>query len=373
MSAVKKVLVVGGGIAGMALAAGLARIGIEVEVVERRNGEVHGSGLGFMPYAIRALGTIGLKDQVMSVGYASSKVHLCDAAGQILRTTVHGQVLDTDLPAEFLISRTSLATVLNSAVIERGAKIRYNLEVADLQNSPTSVSVKFSDGSEGEYDLLVGADGAHSKIRERYVHPNVAPTVLDSGSWRALLKYSDVLPIGHAFQGEGKMVYMYPTGDGQIYAGLSTNRAEARYDDKAGRIRLKELLGEFNAPQTNYFRDQVDAAKEVTYRSTSSLLVPRPWFVGRIVLIGDAAHTMPANLSGGGSMAVEDAAVLVDTITNGDDITSILQIFENRRYPRVKRVVEDSLMVRKNGTSIDVWGGESSVYRDITEWLMQPA
>ncbi|WP_214107718.1 FAD-dependent monooxygenase [Acrocarpospora catenulata] len=370
-----RVLVVGGGIAGLSLACGLASTGWSVRVVEIGNGSPGGSGLGFWPYAFRALETLGLREQVARIGFDNKVVHLCESDGTVVDITKNLHIQAADLPAEFIMARPALARVLREEAAARGVEVRYNLTFVDMVQSDDAVEVNFTDGSYGRFDFVVGADGTNSAVRRQYIDPHLRGETADGGFFRTLLPASELIGHGYAFRGDDGIVYMYPAGSGYVYAGIYVGKSRGRLETTAAREEAVAVLGRYSAPQTEHMRALVaDPAVPMNYREVQCYVVANP-HRGRLLLVGDAAHAMPPNLSGGGGMAIEDAAVLTEMLAHAttEDLPELLGAYTHRRLPRVERVVNDSWTVYCQGPSLDIWSGQSQIYVDAFDWLARAA
>ncbi len=369
----KSVLVVGGGIAGLSVACGLSQHGWTVRVIEIGNGSVAGSGLGFWPYAFRALETLGLREQVGAIGFDNKIVNLCRADGSLIGVTENLRIEDTELPAEFIMARPVLAQVLTKVALSRGVRLDRELTFMRIDDRVDSVEVEFSDGTREEFDAVIGADGVNSEVRRRYIDPNIEGETANGGFFRTLLPATEIVEHGYAFLDDGDLVYIYPAGSGLIYAGIYVRSSRGYLDSSATRAEALRILGRFSASQTEYMRELLEKPPTpVTYREVQRYIVEQP-HRGRIVLIGDAAHSMPPNLSGGGGMAVEDAAVLTEMLGTADDVTATLEAYADRRRARVERVVNDSWAVFRAGPGLDIWSGQSQVYLEAFDWLARVA
>jgi 2-polyprenyl-6-methoxyphenol hydroxylase-like FAD-dependent oxidoreductase len=105
---------------------------------------------------------------------------------------------------------------------------------------------------------------------------------------------------------------------------------------------LRGLLADFPAPALQAIRDQIGPDSQIVYRPLEGLLMPRPWFSGRVVLIGDTVHATTPHLASGACIGIEDALVLADELAAGASVGAALQAFQTRRWERCRMVVENS-------------------------------
>ena len=165
MATVKNVLIVGGGIGGLSAGIALRRAGAHVDLAELNPAyNVYGVGIIQTSNALRALDSLGLADACMERGSPYGKVKMCSASGHMF--TEIGTPPMGRLPVHNGISRRILHDVLHECAQAHGVAFRMGLTVSAIENTDEDVSVTFSDGSTGRYDLLVGADGAKSLPRE---------------------------------------------------------------------------------------------------------------------------------------------------------------------------------------------------------------
>src|SRR5262245_49027050 len=168
MAAVGNVLIVGGGIAGMALAIGLKRSGIEAEIVEiNPQWSVPGVGITLQGSALRALKAIGLLDQCVQRGFGYSHFKACDADGNVTGTVELPRLIGPDYPATIGIMRQAVHSVLQDALTAAQVPVHLGVTVSSLRQNADSVDVEYTDGVHRVYDLVVGADGSNSKIRDQ--------------------------------------------------------------------------------------------------------------------------------------------------------------------------------------------------------------
>jgi 2-polyprenyl-6-methoxyphenol hydroxylase-like FAD-dependent oxidoreductase len=165
---VKRVLIVGGGIAGMALAIGLRRMGVAVDIAETdKDWRVYGAGITITGPTLRALDGLGLLERVVNEGYCYDTTRICDADGHvILPSRVSGRPLGPRIPNSGGILRPVLHRILSETTRASGAKVRLGVSVAAIEQAGETIAVGFTDGTNSIYDLVVGADGVHSRMRE---------------------------------------------------------------------------------------------------------------------------------------------------------------------------------------------------------------
>jgi FAD-dependent urate hydroxylase len=320
-----RVLVVGGGIAGLATARALLRRGIEPDVVERAAARSHpGAGMYLPANSVRALAALGLQTPLLDRAYVITRQRFLDHRGR--------ELLDVDLPAVWgatgpcaAISHRGLHELLRE-----GIPVRLGTTVTALDEQGPLVRAVFDNGSTGDYDLVVGADGVRSWVRTNLLG-GAAPRFLGQASWRFLLDGVADISAWTVRLGHGNAFLTIPLGGGRIYC-YADVKASAATDATGGRdpAKLAEAFGGFAEPVPTVVRAGL-AAGDRPYFAPIEEVVQRPWVRGRVVLVGDAAHAMSPNMAEGAGMALEDAIVLADTVAAGRPLGE----FETRRRPRV--------------------------------------
>jgi 2-polyprenyl-6-methoxyphenol hydroxylase-like FAD-dependent oxidoreductase len=344
-TAVGRVLIVGGGLSGTAAALSLQREGIDVEVIEREPvwGAV-GTGITLMSPALRALQQLGVLEKCLAEGSGCSEMSLFDADGNLLHH-LEIQGLLADFPAVGGMMRPTLHRILADAATEKGVTVRTSTTVVSLEQTAEAVEVELSDGSTDSYDLILAADGLRSQIRE-IVFGDDAPKPHPLGQvvWRALLRRPASVTGEFQFYGPGLKTGFTPLGPDKMYEFLVQpfdSDLPAREDRPA---RMRELLEVFGGVVAE-IRDEITDPDRVDVRKLYWLIMPPPWYRGRVLLIGDAAHATTPQLAMGGAIALEDGIVLGRLLASEPGLEAALEKFMERRYERCRMVVENSVQL----------------------------
>ncbi|GAA0954832.1 FAD-dependent monooxygenase [Actinocorallia libanotica] len=338
----QKILIVGGGVAGSALAIHLARAGREVEIVEI-SAEVSalGSGITLQGNALRELHALGLWDEVRARGFGFDVLGLRAPDGTVLAEIPDARTGGPDLPATLGMNRPDLAAILHAAVAAAGVAVRFGRTVVSLD--PEAGTVVFDDGAAGAYDLIVGADGIRSRMRE-LIGITTAPEPIGMGIWRVhTARAAGVDRTDLIYGGSCYIAGYCPTSDTEMYAYLVEDaRPKGSVEPGAMAAEMRGLAEGYGGPWTEIRAGLTDASR-INYTWFESLLVEGPWHRGKVVLIGDAAHACPPTIAQGAAMCLEDASVLAELLLAGapDPLTA----FHARRLPRVKAVVEASVQL----------------------------
>jgi 2-polyprenyl-6-methoxyphenol hydroxylase-like FAD-dependent oxidoreductase len=346
-TAVNRVLIVGGGLSGVSAAICLQREGIDVEIIEREPvwGAL-GTGITLMGPAMRALKQLGVLEQCMAEGDGGSEMCLFNAEGDLLHTLeIHG-LLGPDWPAVGGMMRPTLHKILADTARDKGVSVRTGTTVTSLEQHPDRVDVELSDGSTGSYDLVLGADGMRSQIRNLVFGDEAPqPQALGQAVWRALVHRPASVTGEFQFYGPGLKTGFTPLGPDRMYEFLVQPVADEVLPPPAERpARMRELLSVFGGVVAEV-RETITEPEQVDVRKLYWLLMPSPWHRGRVLLIGDAAHATTPQLAMGGAIALEDGIVLGELLASETGLETVLQKFMERRYERCKMVVQNSVQL----------------------------
>ena len=342
MSAVRRVLVVGGGIGGLSASVALRRAGVDVVLVERNPAwDVYGVGIIQPPNALRALDALGLAERCIAAGHPilGGRNHLAD--GTVLGEDDYPPA-DPRFPPMNGLTRPALHDILKSAASECGTEVRVPATVARIEALPDGAAVTFDDGSSDVFNLVVGADGLYSQTRALLFGPDVVPRYTGQVCFRYNLPRLEGLDRIHVYVGgEAGTAGFVPLSDELMYLLYITKWPEDELDLPAGelarvlRARLEPFGGDVGA-----MREHVVDPAQVVYRSVENILVPWPWHRGRALLIGDAAHGTSPHAGQGAAQAIEDGVVLAEEIARSGGDEEVLERFMRRRFERCKAVVE---------------------------------
>ncbi|MBV8911378.1 MAG: FAD-dependent monooxygenase [Gammaproteobacteria bacterium] len=358
MAKIQNVLIVGGGIGGLAAAIGLSRAGIAADVVEIKDAwAIHGVGIIQPGNAIRAYQALGVAERCLARGFVYRRQRHYDADGKLIGERTMPPVEGLDLVGHCGIPRPVLHEVLVAAATERGARIRLGVTVQALHEERDGIAVEFTDGSSARYDLVVGADGTYSKIREMVFGDVYQPRYSGQGCWRFTTEKLPDMEWSCAFHGPNKAGLIPLTRD-TMYMFLTTSEPGNPWmpDDRLHELMRERLAG--HRGLAGEIRDRIRDPQDVVYKPLETLLVPRPWYRGRVLLIGDAAHTTTPHHAQGAAMAVEDAVVLAELLPRAGALEDLLEQFMERRWARCRLVVEASVQVgeweqKPTPTSVD--------------------
>ncbi|SLK11679.1 FAD-dependent monooxygenase [Novosphingobium mathurense] len=344
ISSIVSALVVGGGIGGMATAISLAERGVKVDLIDLDpEWRVYGAGITITGPTLRAYRRLGLLEPIKQAGAITNKTHLYRYDGTLLQT-LDEPVIEEGLPATGGIMRPVLHRIMQKRVRELEIPVRLGLTVTALEEDGTGVDVTFSDGTKGQFDLVVGADSVFSCVRD-FAFPHMAPAVpTGQGCWRISIRKPPGLDAGEFFLGHDNPCGITACSPDDVYMWMLTEHEEREefMTDEELYTTLKGLLAEFGG-NAGWIRDHMTREDWINYRPLAAALQPRPWYNGHMVLVGDAVHATTPHLASGAGMAVESGIVLAEELAKADTVQEGLQAYEDRRFDRCRDVIESSI------------------------------
>lgn len=341
-----EILIVGGGVGGMAAAIRFAEKGAKVRLIDLDpNWRVYGAGITITGPTLRAYKHLGLIEEIKKKGAITNGSRLLRYDGLLLHE-LDEPVLEDGLPATGGIMRPVLHRIMQGRVRELDIDVSLGITVSTLENVSGGVEVELSNGEAGHFALVVGADSIYSGVRKlAFPHMDEAkPT--GQGAFRVSMKRPPTLDKGEFYLG-----HRYPVGitccspDSVYLWMLSPHEYGDRIlTDTEVRHELHSKLADFGG-NAGWVRDNMSDSDVYNYRPLAAALQPRPWHTGHTVLLGDAVHATTPHLASGAGMAVESALVLVEEIERAEALKAGLQAYEERRYDRCRDVVETSVAV----------------------------
>ncbi len=354
----KQVLVVGAGIAGcsvgIALASKLGTDRVKVTIIEKQDvWRFQSSGIFVYSNGLESMRRLGVMDDMVAAGFSIEKgrnIYL-DHESHPIVDTYYPSVAD-GVPEIIGIKRAEMHRVLSNRLKEFDVDIRLGTTVTAIADS----QVTFSDGTSGEFDLIIGTDGIRSQIRQ-LVWGDVTPRYSGLGVWRSVHNRPADLVDKIMMMGVGKRLGIMPISEDKLYIfGTVAEDKGTYYPKENWPDTMREKFAEFGAP-VKQFLDELSDRSEILYTAVEEIAMPLPWHRGRVLLIGDAAHASTPFMGQGGAMAIQDAVMLADMLASPDAFESsdaldrALTAFGEKRYPVCKFVQDGSRRVGDAGAA----------------------
>ncbi|MCA0216269.1 MAG: FAD-dependent monooxygenase [Actinobacteria bacterium] len=346
MTAVSRVAIAGCGVAALATAIQLAKAGVHVDVFEAKPElSALGSGITLQGNALRVFDALGAWEEIRDAGFAFTGLNLRapGPGAPIVAELPDVKSGGPNYPSTMGMSRPDLARILFDHAVTAGANVAFGASVTGLEQSDDHVTVLVNGAPVGDYDLLIGADGLNSVVRG-LIGIETVPEPFGMGIWRSFVSRPAEVERSELYYGGPVYIAGYtPTGENTMYAFL-VEKAQDRTglsDEDAARIMVEESRA-YDGPW-NSIRADLEAGAPANYTWFTKHIVDAPWNRGRVVVIGDAAHTCPPTIAQGAAQALEDALVLTELLVSHATLDDALwNEFHARRLPRAMAVVEAS-------------------------------
>lgn len=343
-------VVVGGGVAGPAIAVGLVRVGWSVDLVEvRRPDDGGGAFLVLAPNGVQALLALGLGDVVERAGgQVLGGLVMRNAKGRTVARVSHDGELARYGAQSHLLVRERLTASLRHEAAAAGVRLRFGLQVAHVDQQAGSATVVCEDGISLDADLVVGADGVRSRVREAVL--TAVGGARPQPRWAGLLDVGGVtrvdlpdteqqLVFGH------RAFFGLVVRDGLAYWFSNLPRPTAPSRESLAATTAAswlDVLRTTHADDPDPVGAVLAAARPEDVAGVWPVhdLPPLPaWHHRRVCLVGDAAHAVAPSAGQGASLALEDAAVLARCVAAGPDPVLALRRYEAVRKARAEKVV----------------------------------
>lgn len=347
------VLIVGAGVGGLTLALSLHQVGISCRVFESADKLVElGVGINLLPHAMREMTELGVLDRLVARGVETRELCFYNRFGQHIRTEPRGRFAGYDWP-QVSIHRGDLQMELLDAVLERLGRDSVQLGKAcnGFDQNESSVTLSFTDGTSTRGSAVIGCDGIHSAVRAK-LHPNEGPpTYRGIHMWRGITRAKPFLSgASMAIAGwldVGKFV-VYPIRESidkegrQLVNWLAEVQVQRTVEQDWGMTGKLEDFFPLYADRTHEWLDIAGLIRDADMILEFPMVDREPlsfWSLGRVTLLGDAAHPMYPRGSNGAGQAILDARTLAGCLKRVLDVPAALKDYEDKRLAKAYEVV----------------------------------
>lgn len=363
-----KAIVVGAGIAGLTTAIAMQQAGYTVEIYDKTRAlRPAGAGISLWSNGVKVLNRLGLGEQLAAIGGTMNRMeyrsHQDEPLSHVDLVPLIHQVGQRPYP----VSRTDLQEMLLETVGRD--QVQLQMRCVAVEETGDQITAIFENGHRAIGDILVGADGIHSEVREYVLEEQIAPRYADYVNWNGIVQAQPGLCAPDnwvIYVGQGKRASMMPIGGDRFYYFFGSPMPQGTSVEPQNRQdELAELFADWPAPV-----QQLIAALdplETNRLEIHDIDPPSRLARGRAVLIGDAAHATTPTLGQGGCQAVEDADVLTRyLVTTNINVPDALQRYEAERKERTA-----ALVLKARQRTDTIYGKDPDLTRQWYEQLKQ--
>lgn len=337
-----KITIIGAGIGGLTTGIALKKFGHEVRIYEQSEQILPvGAAISLWSNGVKCLNYLGLTEQVAELGGQMDHLAYVDGlSGDVMTQFSLTPLIEEVGQRPYPVSRAELQNMLMDAFGRE--HIYLGKKMVALQEDGSQVTVSFADGTQLQTELLVGADGTHSLTRAYVLDETVARRYAGYVNWNGLVEVSEQLAPADqwtTFVGEGKRASLMPVADQRFYFFFDVPLAAGLENDRS---QYKTLLKQYFlgwCPQVQQLIESIDEQR--TNRVEIHDIEPfANFYKGRVVLVGDAAHSTTPDIGQGGCQAMEDAIYLARALQiNTLGMQDALSRYQNKRNERANELV----------------------------------
>ncbi|MGB1018900.1 MAG: FAD-dependent monooxygenase [Chitinophagales bacterium] len=337
-----RIAIIGGGITGLTTALALKKFNIEASVFESFSDlRIEGAGVWMQPNALKVFDFLAIKEDIISNGTSLTKVELLNGKTLIpFQNTNSNLVENGNLPIVAMHRGRLLETLYSKLNPE---KVHFNKRLESLSEHNNNISLKFEDGSEEKFDLVLGADGIHSAVRKS-VFDDTSLRYSGQTCWRGIADFNmpnNFLATGNETWLNNKRFGFSNINPKQVYW-FAVEKAEENQTDETHLVKenVSKKFSEFH-PLINQIINATER-KSIFRNDISDLKRLKTWSKGNVCLLGDAGHATTPNMGQGACQGIEDAYFIAHYIKESESAAEAFTKFEQKRRKKVDSIVNQS-------------------------------
>lgn len=339
-----KIVIIGGGIGGLATAVGFHNIGIDVHVYEQASSfKPLGAGIGIGSNVMLALNKLGVRNDILKSGMALHEQRFLNGNFSVMNSIDLTLLKKRFGEENITIERADLHEALFRAIDP--THIHFNKKIDCFEQTNEGVTLFFADGTNEVVDYVIAADGIHSIFRQTLI-PTSAPRYAGYTCWRGITKNNDDVPLhlsSEAWSKKGRFGWA-PLYNGDVYwfACLNAQENDPNYRT-LNKIELAKKFSHFSPTI-----ERLISETEEAYFLHHDIYDIKPlltFIYNRICLLGDAAHATTPNMGQGAGQSIEDAYELMNAVKNTRTIEDAFKEYDKKRVKKTKKVIKLSRQI----------------------------
>ncbi len=338
------VIIIGGGIGGLATAVGLHKLGIKAHVYERASRfKPLGTGIGIGSNAMLALNELGVAKDILKTGMPLYEQRFLNGQSEIMNTIDFTLLKEKFGEENIAIERSDLHHALLAAIDSK--YVHFNKKVTHFNQTDTSVTVNFSDATSITADYVIAADGIHSTFRQTLIH-NSPPRYAGYTCWRGIVKIKGDVEAhisSEAWSKDGRFGWA-PLYNGYAYWFACINsKKNDEYYKSFDQSSVANYFSHYSPVVERLISETPD--EYFLHHDIYDIKPLNNFVFNRICLLGDAAHATTPNMGQGAGQSIEDAYELMNALKNTSQMKDALIIYNAKRVPKTKQVINISRQI----------------------------
>lgn len=336
MSSIRRVAIVGAGLAGLACAVAVSRAGIAVDVFATESiASAEVLHLDVVPNFVRSLDGLGVLAQCQAVGFAYSRTRTMDAHGRVLESLALPHLAGEGKPAGMGLLQSDLLRLLSSRALQQGAQLYPHTPAIEIDSG--AGVVRLADAATVQVDLVLLAAGLNAPLRQLMFPHAPKATYHEQQWWHVVLPRAPGMDHPTVAVGQrGQKLHVVPIAPTKAGLTLSSSSAPLLGEQSHSQKMCSALRGFSGWPAA--WQEALQKNPPLVIRPVREALLPQPWHRDRVLAVGDSAHALVPHFGQGPAQALEDAVVLQELLMQRLPVAELTATFTARRIARLERV-----------------------------------